>query len=81
MILIVEKGEMKMHYLLMDSYVLLSIVNMKLRDFYSSLDDLCDDMNINREKLERKLSAISYQYKMENNQFVGQTNLNFENFE
>lgn len=70
-----------MHYLLMDSYVLLSIVNMKLRDFYSSLDDLCDDMNINREKLERKLSAISYQYKMENNQFVGQTNLNFENFE
>ena len=27
--------------------ILLSIINMKLRDFYSSLDKLCDDLRRN----------------------------------
>ena len=44
-----------MRYLLLDSYVLLSIVNTKLRDFYSSLNDLCADMGINQIKLEENL--------------------------
>ena len=29
-------------------YVLLSIINKKLRDFYSSIDDLCDDLYENK---------------------------------
>ena len=31
-----------------DPYMLLSVVNMKLRDRFSSLDSLCEDMNYNR---------------------------------
>ena len=29
-----------------DPVMLLSFVNMKLRDQYASLDDLCDDLNV-----------------------------------
>ena len=28
-----------------DPNILLSVINMKLRDFYSSLDKLCDDLD------------------------------------
>jgi hypothetical protein len=57
-------------YLLLDSYVLLSIVNTKLRDFYSSLNDLCADMGINQIKLEEKLAGVGYRYSKEKNQFI-----------
>lgn len=33
-----------------DPAMLLSIVNMKLRDFYPSLDVLCDDLEIEKER-------------------------------
>ncbi|MGI6767809.1 MAG: DUF4250 domain-containing protein [Bacilli bacterium] len=59
-----------MHYLLMDSYILLSIVNTKLRDYYSSLGILCEEMGINRQKLENKLALVGYQYHEESNQFI-----------
>jgi hypothetical protein len=29
--------------------MLFSVINMKLRDCYSSLDELCEDMNVNKE--------------------------------
>ena len=32
-----------------DPYMLLSVVNMKLRDCYPSLDALCDDLEVDRE--------------------------------
>ena len=35
-----------------DPVLLLSVVNMKLRDFYSNLDALCDDLDCNRAELE-----------------------------
>ena len=35
-----------MNFLTMDINIAYSMINMKLRDFYSSLDDLCDDMDI-----------------------------------
>ena len=38
-----------------DPMILLSVVNMKLRDYYPSLDALCDDMDVSREALEEKL--------------------------
>ena len=37
-----------------DPILLLSVVNTKLRDYYPSLDALCDDMDVSREVLEEK---------------------------
>ena len=53
----------------MDANILLSIINMKLRDFYSNLD-LCDDLDINKSDLIEKLSQINYSYSKANNQFI-----------
>ena len=49
--------------------LLLSVVNTKLRDYYPSLDALCDDMDVSREVLEEKLGMIDYRYDAEKNQF------------
>ena len=53
-----------------DPLLLMSVVNTKLRDYYSSLDALCDDLNEDRAALEGKLSAIGYRYDPQRNQFV-----------
>jgi len=45
------------------------VVNTKLRDYYPSLDALCDDMDVSREVLEEKLGMIDYRYDAEKNQF------------
>ena len=39
-------------------------------DFYGSLDALCEEMELDRENLLEKLSAIDYHYDKERNQFV-----------
>ena len=52
-----------------DQILLLSVVNTKLRDYYPSLDALCDDMDVSREVLEEKLGMIDYRYDAEKNQF------------
>lgn len=52
-----------------DPNMLLSFVNLKLRDFYESLDSLCDDMDISRTELEQKLNDIGYSYDSLRNQF------------
>lgn len=59
------------NYLVMDAYILLSIVNMKLRDEYSSLESLCEDRNISAEKLEERLGELGYKYHRDSNQFKG----------
>jgi hypothetical protein len=53
-----------------DPAMLLSFVNLKLRDFYKSLDEMCDDMDADREAIERKLSKIGYEYDRSQNRFV-----------
>lgn len=53
-----------------DPVMLLSFINLKLRDFYANLDALCDDMEIERTEIEDKLSSIDYHYDEEKNQFV-----------
>lgn len=53
-----------------DPVMLLSMVNMKLRDRYESLDDLCEDMDIPRGEIEGVLSAIDYHYDPQQNAFV-----------
>ena len=54
---------------LKDPNILLSMINMKLRDMYSSLDNLCEDLDIDRIELEEKLGEIGYSYISEINQF------------
>lgn len=53
-----------------DPVMLLSFVNLKLRDFYKSLDDLCDDLDADKKEIVDKLSGIDYFYDEEKNQFV-----------
>ena len=53
-----------------DANILLSYVNLKLRDFYSSLDAMCEDLDESRAQIEEKLSGIGYGYDPEKNQFV-----------
>ena len=53
-----------------DPIMLLSYVNTKLRDSYSSLDMLCSDLNIDRETPVRKLDAVNYTYDSQQNRFV-----------
>lgn len=53
-----------------DPFLLLSAVDTKLRDFYSNLDILCDDLGENRTELEEKLADIGYYYDEQLNQFV-----------
>ena len=45
-----------------DANILLSYVNLKLRDFYSSLDAMCEDLDESRAQIEEKLSGIGYGY-------------------
>lgn len=53
----------------MDPMILLSMINMKLRDFYSSLDALCSDLGIEKDIIINKLSSIGYDYNEEHNAF------------
>lgn len=52
-----------------DPFMLMSFINLKLRDFYKNLDDLCDDLNIDRSQLEQKLKNAGFEYSEENNKF------------
>ena len=53
-----------------DPYMLLSIVNMKLRDEYPDLDDLCASMDIDRSELTERPSTIGYHYDPAHNAFT-----------
>lgn len=52
-----------------DPIMLMSIINMKLRDFYPSLDALCEDMNIDRAQLCSALKEAGFQYDEAQNKF------------
>lgn len=52
-----------------DPMMLLSFLNMKLRDFYSSLDDLCKDLDIDKDEILKKMSDAGFEYSEENNKF------------
>lgn len=52
-----------------DPFILLSWVNMKLRDSYNSLHDLCDDLAIDESDIKQRLAAIGFVYDPINNRF------------
>ena len=53
----------------MDPFILLSAVNMQLRDEYSSLDELCSTNDIDKNELIEKLKASGFEYNASQNQF------------
>ena len=53
-----------------DADMLLSIINMKLRDFYGSLVALCEDLDEDKEHIHKTLSGIGYTYDGKKNQFI-----------
>ncbi len=53
-----------------DPIMLLSFVNMKLRDQYPDPDAMCDDLDISRAELDAKLAEAGYSYDPGRNQYV-----------
>lgn len=53
-----------------DPVMLLSFVNLKLRDYYDSLESFCEDCDISKQEIIDKLDTINYHYDKEQNQFV-----------
>ena len=52
-----------------DPFLLLSVVNTKLRDEYEDLDALCAALDLDRAALEKRLSAAGFRYDPERNAF------------
>ena len=56
-----------------DPVMLLGFVNLKLRDYYKDLEQLCEEceeLEYSVEELCAKLAQIDYHYDKEKNQFV-----------
>ena len=53
-----------------DPVMLLSFVNLKLRDFYKNLDELCEDLQVDKKFILDKLTQIDYIYDESKNSFV-----------
>ena len=53
-----------------DPVMLLSFVNLKLRDYYSSLAAMCEDLDVDETQITETLSGINYAYDADRNQFV-----------
>ena len=53
-----------------DAFVLFSCVNSWLRDFYGSLEELCEDKGFSKEELLEILSEAGFSYDREKNRFI-----------
>lgn len=53
-----------------NDYILLSYVNTKLRDEYSSLSDLCAVFDVTQEEVLARLAALGYKYDEDLNSFI-----------
>ena len=51
-----------MTYYPKDPAMLMSWINLKLRDFYGDLDELCDDPEIDRNEVETILKQAGFEY-------------------
>ena len=54
----------------MNPNILVSLVNMKLRNDFSDLDDLCSFYDVRKEDLEKALMKEDYFYCSDKNQFL-----------
>ena len=70
-IVITEEGVNQMEIKLpKDPMLLLSVVNTKIRDYYHTLDALCEDMCVEKEAIISQLKGIDYEYDESRHQFV-----------
>ena len=53
-----------------DPVMLLSFINLKLRDYYPSLDELCAAEDIEKDDILSRLSGIGYAYDEAANRFT-----------
>ena len=53
-----------------DPVMLLSFVNMKLRDVYPNLHALCDDLDADEREICEKLAQMGYPNPPEQNSFL-----------
>ncbi len=53
-----------------DPNILFSLLNTKLRDFYSSLAALCDDLDEDQTVLVEVMEKGGFRYDTENNRFI-----------
>ncbi len=53
-----------------DPVILLSYINTQLRDFYSSLEELCSTFELQPEEIIQKLNQMGYFYDASLNKFV-----------
>ena len=51
-----------MTYYPKDPAMLMSWINLKLRDFYGDLDELCDDLEIDKDDVISILEQAGYEY-------------------
>lgn len=52
-----------------DPFMLLSVINTMLRDKYTNLNELCDDLNENKADIESRLNAVGVEYDEKLNKF------------
>ena len=52
-----------------DPMMLFSVINMKLRDAYPSLDALCDDLQVSKKDIIDCLKAVGFEYNPAQNKF------------
>ena len=52
-----------------DDFLLLSLVNTKLRDNYSSFSELCEEEDVEFDEISARLAAIGFSYDEATNSF------------
>lgn len=52
-----------------DPMMLFSVLNMKLRDTYQSLDGLCEDIGVNKDDITGRMREAGFEYNAEANKF------------
>ena len=58
-----------MSYYPKEPAMLMSWTNLKLRDYYGSLDELCEELEIDRNELEKILNDAGFEYNQGLNRF------------
>ncbi len=69
MIIQIPRMEVEDMNLPKDPYMLLSVVNMKLRDNYRNFDALCEDMDADGAEIIASMKKLGYAYDEASNQF------------
>lgn len=52
-----------------DPIILLGMINMKLRDFYSNMTALCDDLELDFDSIDMTLDSAGFKYDVLTNQY------------